>query len=279
MQSARMSKRTRRFVAGLVLAHAIGITSARAADDARNWELSLGAGVAQVPDYSGAHSGSARLWAWADGTYRTEGFGTLVLDSGSLTIAPEARWDFVDSKSAGIGALVGYRPGRGDQDPKTFRGNDGSTSLRGLPPVGSAIDTGIAGHATILGVPWFAQIRSALSGAQGTLVNLGVYLPFEPASRVEMSLVPTLTWSNARQMRALYGVSHESSAASGFAAYEPASGWENAAIELATDWRFADKWHLLASVAYERLLDGAARSPVVQSVNQPKALVGLAVDF
>jgi outer membrane protein len=268
-----------RIVIGAALACVLRVTTACAADEARSWELSVGAGVAQVPDYSGAHSGSARLWFWADGKYRTEGAGTLVLDSGSLVIAPEARWDFVDSTSTGIGVLVGYRPGRTDRDPKTFRGNDGSTDLLGLPPVGSAIDAGIAGHVTVGGVPLFAQVRGALSGAQGTIVDIGSYLPFEAAKDVELTIVPSVRWANARQMRALYGVSAESSRISGFAAYEPGGGWESVAVEVGGDWRIDGKWHLLASIAYQRLLGTAARSPIVLSPTQPKALLGVTLDF
>jgi outer membrane protein len=80
-------------------------------------------------------------------------------------------------------------------------------------------------------------------------------------------------------MRAFFGVSPTAAQASGFAAYAPGRGWENAAIEIAADWHIAGPWHFIASVAYERLLGGAARSPIVQTANQPSVLGGLTVAF
>ena len=265
-----------------VFAIAFGLalrTGAAAADDTRNWDLALGVGAAYAPDYGGASAASPRLRVWADGVYRTQGFGTLALDSGSLTIAPELRWDFVDSLDSGIGVLVGYRGGRNDRNPGSTSAEDGSARLQGLPSISGAIDAGVGGHVTVLGVPLFAQVRTALHGTQGALMNLGAYLPFKPRLDFELTILPTVTWANTRQMRALYGVSPTAAMGSSFAPYDPGAGWENAAVEVAGDWRVSGRWHLIASVAYQRLLGNAARSPIVQTANQASALAGVTLDF
>jgi outer membrane scaffolding protein for murein synthesis (MipA/OmpV family) len=264
-----------------MLAFACGLVVAKVAeaDEKRNWDLALGIGVAYAPDYAGASATSPRLRVWADGAYRTDGFGTLALDSGSLTIAPEVRWDFVDSLDSGIGVLVGYRGGRNDRNPGFTSVGDGSARLQGLPSVGGAIDAGVGGHVTVLGVPLFAQVRTAMHGPQGALLNLGAYLPFKPGLDLELTVLPTVTWSNARQMRAFYGVSPTAATTSGFASYDPSAGWENAAVEIAGDWRVSGGWHIVASVACQRLLGNAARSPIVQTANQASALAGVALDF
>jgi outer membrane protein len=208
-----------------------------------------------------------------------DGYGSIALDSGSLTIAPELRWDFIDTPNAGIGLLVGYRAGRNDRNPSFASANDGSNRLHGLPDVSNTIDAGVAGHVALLGVPIFAQVRSALSGTQGILLNLGIYLPFEPAPDFELTVLPTLTWANARQMRALYGVTPAAAMASGFAPYDTGGGWENAAVEIGGDWRISGVWHLIASAAYQHLLGSAARSSIVQTANQSSALIGIAFHF
>lgn len=261
-------------------AFAVLLSASAIADDAkRNWELAIGIGATYSPDYNGSRAASGRLQLWADGSYRTEGFGTLALDSGSLTIAPEARWDFVDSADGGIGALVGYRAGRNDRKPRLIGAEDGSPFLTGLPSVSSTLDAGMAGHLTVLGLPLFAQIRSAAGGAQGTLLNLGAYIPLKPQPDFELTVLPTVTYSNTRQMRAFYGVSAAASMNSGFAPYDPGAGWENAAIEIGGDWHLSGGLHLIVSLAYQRLLGNAAASPIAQTPNQPSALVGIAVDF
>lgn len=273
---SRLNGKALRRTLGMALAL---MASAALAEEHSAWDLALGLGVDYSPDYSGANSNSPRLRIWADGAYRTANFGTFALDSGSLTIAPEARWDFVDSTNFGIGLLIGYRAGRDDQDPKFASATDGSTRLRGLPDVGDTLDYGIAGHVTIAGIPLFAQLRSAFSGGQGTILTAGLYLKFTPAQNFELTVLPTVTAANSRQMQAFYGVSPAAAAASGFAVYQPGGGWQNAAIEVVGDWRIAGPWHFIASIAYQRLLGKAADSPVVQTANQPSALAGVVYDF
>lgn len=251
----------------------------RAADDERNWEFSVSAAGAYVPDYRGAHHAGPRAWIWADGSYRTERYGSFVLDSGSLTIAPEVRWDFVDSSDTSLGLLVGYRAGRDDRKPNLTGESEGSERLRGLPAVGGAVDAGIAGHVTVGGVPVFAQVRSAFNGAQGTVATFGVYLPWQATPDLEITIMPTVTWANAKQMRALYGVSRADSPASGFAPYDPGAGFENAALEIGGDWHVQGPWHVVASLAYAHLLPHAAHSPIVQSAGQPSGLLGVSYQF
>jgi MipA family protein len=257
----------------------LGGISPAIADEQRPWELQVGAGIAYMPDYSGARASGPRLRLWADGTFRTTDLGTFAIDSGSLTIDPEFRWDVVDKPDLGVGVLVGYRFGRSSSNPSFASANDGSARLAGLADIGGTFDVGLAGHVTVFGVPLFAQVRSALSGAQGTIVNVGFYVPVSPGSTVEFVLLPTVTWANARQMRAFYGVSGMGSATSGFPAYRPGAAWENAALEVSADWNAGRGLHLLASLSYQRLLGSAGASPVVQTRNQASALAGLACSF
>jgi len=269
----------RTLVASVACACALGINGPALADEHPDWDLQFGAGIASMPDYSGASASSARLRVWVDGAYRTANFGTFAIDSGSLTIDPELRWDFVDSRELGYGVLVGYRSGRGDSSPSFASANSGSARLSGLPNISGAIDVGLVGHIAVFGVPLFAQVRSAVNGAQGTLVNVGAYLALPLDAAIELTVLPTVTWANGREMRAFYGITAEQSATTGFAAYSPSAGWENAALEVAGDWNIGSGWHLLASVAYQRLLGNAAASPLTQTRNQPSAFAGAAWNF
>jgi outer membrane scaffolding protein for murein synthesis (MipA/OmpV family) len=240
------------------------------------FELELGVGTARSPDYSGSSSHVAQMRLWANGTLRTAELGTFALDSGSLTIDPECRWNFVDTPDVGLGVLVGYRPGRDDRKPTFFGWNSGSEALRGLPTVPPAIDLGAQGYVAVYGLPLFAQIRSAVGGAQGTLVIIGAFATFSVGADAEMTVLPTATWADARQMRAFYGVGVGASAASGFSPYAPGAGWQNTALEFGGDWRIVREWHLVASIAYERLLGEAAGSPIVGAKNQLSGLIGIA---
>ncbi len=264
----------RRWSAALLVALVTASNPALAADE-RRWDLQLSSGVEQGPDYEGSRDHATRGRIWADGELRTADLGTFALDSGSLSIPPALRWDLPGSRDFGAGPLVGYREGRSDSNPRKFGGGNGSTSLAGLPEVAGSVDVGLGGHVVWLGVPAFAQVRSALSGLQGTLVIAGLYLPYDPSPEVEFTLLPTLTWANTRQMRAMFGVSAASAASTGLPAYNPAGGWQAATAEAAIDWKVDGPWHVVASVAIERLIGQAARSPLTESATQTSVIVGV----
>lgn len=264
---------------GIACGCVLGMDVLAIADEHPNWDLQIGAGVAYMPDYNGARASSPRLRTWADGSYRTPDFGTFAIDSGSLTIDPELRWDFVDKRDLSFGVLLGYRSGRSDSSPSFASANSGSPRLAGLPNIRGSIDAGVEGHVAIFGVPLFAQVRSAISGPQGMLLNVGAYLPQSLGSAFELTLLPTVTWVDSREMRAFYGISAEHSAKTGFAAYNPPAAWENAALEVVGDWRIGIGWHFIASVAYQRLLGNAAASPLVQTRNQASAVAAVAWSF
>ncbi|MFN9209351.1 MAG: MipA/OmpV family protein [Betaproteobacteria bacterium] len=258
---------------------AVGTAQAAEGDKpARPWNLELGVGASYEPNYSGANASSPRLLLWASGEYATRDWGTLALDSGSLTLDPQLRWTVGDDRTWGLGLLLGYRAGRSDSDPGLIADN-GSDRLQGMGSVSAAVDGGVQGWAAVFGVPVFAQLRSALGGDQGTLGVLGIYLPLEPTREFTLTVLPSVAWANGKQMQALYGVTPVQSAASGFTAYSAGAGWQNAALEIDGDWKIAGPWHLVGGVAYQRLLGNAADSPLVQGKNQWSGLVGLSCKF
>src|SRR5215467_1796803 len=108
----------------VVIASALLCSNTRA-EEPRPWDLTLGVGLSLMPQYSGASASRPRLRLWVDAEYRTANLGSVAIDSGSLTIDPELRWNVVDQPEVGFGPLIGYRFGRDDKDPGLFSGNDG----------------------------------------------------------------------------------------------------------------------------------------------------------
>jgi len=260
----------------------VAVTLAAATDAEevkRPWEFELGVGSSYKPDYSGSKDSSLRLPIWASGKYKTEHWGTVALDSGSLALDPELRWNFVDGHDASFGLLLGYRDGRDEEDPSLIGGGTGSTRLRGMGTISTAVDAGVQGHVLVFGVPLFAQVRSALNGEQGTLVILGSYVPIKIGNCFELTVLPTLTWADSTQMQAFYGVTPVQSARSGIQAYDANSGLQSAALEIIGDLTISGGWHAVGSVAFQRLLSDAASSPVVQEKGQVSGLLGMSYRF
>jgi outer membrane scaffolding protein for murein synthesis (MipA/OmpV family) len=239
--------------------------------------LEIGAGVASLPDYPGSRTASPRARVWVDATWPTARFGTFAIDSGSLTLEPALRWSpFDDASRAGASLLLGYRNGRTDEDPSFGSTNDGSVRLRGLPDVAGSADLGFEAHARPFGVPVFGIARHAVHGAQGTTVDLGLYAPLKVAGSVELTLLPSVRWNDAREARAWYGIEPAAAAATGRPAYAPGSGFQRAAFEVALDVPLAGGWHATGSLAWVQLLGDAAHSPLVERRGQPMALIGVA---
>jgi outer membrane protein len=258
---------------------ALGVAQAAEVENSsRPWQLELGVGASYQPDYSGSKTSSPRALLWASGEYTTENWGKFALDSGSLTLDPQLRWNFIDGEEASFGLLLGYRDGRSDSNPGWFA-DPGSTRLKGMGSVNAAVDAGVQGHVAVFGVPLFAQVRAALNGDQGTIGVLGAFLPLDLTRDFTLTVLPSVTWANAKQMQAFYGVTPAQSAASGFKAYDVGSGWQNAALELVGDWKITGPWHLIGSAGYQRLLGDAADSPLTQDKNQWSGMLGLSYRF
>ncbi|MFH0782791.1 MAG: MipA/OmpV family protein [Pseudomonadota bacterium] len=257
----------------------VSSAAAEAETSKRPWDFEIGFGPSYKPDYSGSQDSSPHLLLWASGEYRTEHLGTFALDSGSLTIDPELRWNFLDGRDAAFGLLLGYREGRDDQEPGLLGSGTGSSRLQGMGTISAVVDAGVQGHVSVFGVPLFAQVRRALNSEQGTLVILGAYLPLKLGSCFELVMLPTLTLADSDQMQAFYGVTPTQSAGSGFRAYEARSGWQSAALEMIGDWTISGGWHAICSVTYLHLLADAASSPLVQEKGQVSGLLGMSYRF
>jgi outer membrane protein len=82
-------------------------------------------------------------------------------------------------------------------------------------------------------------------------------------------------------MRTYFGVTPAESARSGLNAYNPGSGIKGAGLEVSARYEFTQQWALVGLAYYERLIGGAAASPVVKvgDENQFTAKLGLSYKF
>ncbi len=237
-------------------------------------EADLGAGLEIGPTYVGSNRTVTRPRIFGDIVYRTREGGTVSLVSGSLTIAPTIQFNPVDTRPTGWGMLVGYREGRtgrGSRSPFSYSGDE---RLGRLPDVRGMAEVGMQAHVTVVHVPVFAIIRSAVTSAESA-ATVGAYIGGPDGADVQVTVLPTITWSDRRQRNLSYGVSPEASSASGLPSYRLAGGWDNAALELMGDWHVAGAWHVVVSTALQRLLAASTRSPLVSRASQPSVAAGL----
>ncbi len=112
-----------------------------------------------------------------------------------------------------------------------------------------------------------AAIVKLRDGGRGErLIGVGTDLTAPIAARHWfLNFRLTATWADAKGVQPLFGITPAQSARSGLATYSPSSGMRNLTAEPALIYDVDGHWAIAARFSYERLLDGAADSPLVRT--------------
>ncbi len=108
-----------------------------------------------------------------------------------------------------------------------------------------------------------------LSAAVGTIIRKG---PFE--------FIPEIgaEWKNQTYMNAYYSVPATATALTGYNAYRPGAGFEEAAVRLTSFYDMSEKWQLVVRGEAKLLLSEAKNAPFVkQDGDDFQALFGMGV--
>jgi outer membrane scaffolding protein for murein synthesis (MipA/OmpV family) len=128
-----------------------------------------------------------------------------------------------------------------------------------------------------------AEVRKAIGGYDGVVADLALSWAKPVSKRLYLVVAPNLHIADARFMRAYFGVTAGAAAVGGLAAYQPGAGLERAGLRVVAVRQLGPRISLSASAVYDRLLGGAAHSPVVRvptgSVDQPAAFISLRYHF
>jgi outer membrane protein len=251
----------------LTCAFAAGDASAKDCGE-RGWTLQLGLGAGYFPDYVGSGSSTVQLVPAAVGSWCTESWGTVELDTASSTVGPTLTWKFLDREDWSLGLQTALRYGRTDQKAGGLRLNAGSTSLKGLNDIEDVFDLG--GQATLNlaeQTQFYVQARTA-GGNGGWLVESGIYAEIPLSPRLGIALIPSIAWGDGSYTTKYFGVTPTEAVRSGFRAYAPGAGLTGASFEIAAEYGFTREWSLIVDLGYTRLLGDAADSPIVTDRNQ-----------
>jgi outer membrane scaffolding protein for murein synthesis (MipA/OmpV family) len=230
---------------------------ARADDPAilRNaWDVTIGGGGRYTPEYEGGRHMNFELrpyfdvtWYDVNGRQRTflnvdDGLGIYLLSTERFRLAPLITWRF----------------GRQESD---------SSELRGLGNVDAGVQVGglfeYQPHDCCI---TFLKVRRDVNDQSGSFVDIGADLTAPIVARhwfVNFRL--TTTWADGEGLRPLFGITPAQSARSGLDVYNPSSGMRNVTAEPTLIYDFDGRWAIAARLTYERLLDGAADSPLIRT--------------
>lgn len=151
----------------------------------------------------------------------------------------------------------------------------------GLPAVGRTVELG--GYAqtwTDDRWRWHGEVRKGLGGHEGWISQLGVDYVRRDRDAWLVSLGPRVVVTDSRYQRAWFGVSPDAAARTGLAAYSPGGGIQSLGATSRVIYALTPRWGVQAQAVYQRLIDDAARSPVIRRVNsQDQLSAGIALTY
>ncbi|KAF1046046.1 MAG: hypothetical protein GAK35_01160 [Herbaspirillum frisingense] len=247
----------------LLVAAALVVVAAptQAADAQQGNVLTLGAGAAFGPRYSGSDqnrvgAGLALDYSMANGffagTTRGIGYGSHI-----------GKMDY--------SIALGYRGGRKDSNSNGLTGDSGSDYLRGMGEIKGSVTTLLSvGYGLTDWLHLGLQAEVPLSQRDnGTALHFGASSPFYSSASDELTLGATGSWGNNKYMQTYYGVTASQSAASGFRQHGAKSGIYAYTVNLAWKHKFGPNWSLMTTVGAMQLTGDAGDSPIVKRKTAP----------
>jgi outer membrane scaffolding protein for murein synthesis (MipA/OmpV family) len=224
------------------------------------WRVTVGAGAMLQPNFEGAKRYEGEPSGILDIRYRDLAF---LSDGEGLGV------NLVHGPGYRAGIAIGYDLGRDTHD---------DPRLLHLSNVSPAPEPKLFAQYFLLPVVLTLDLRKAIGGNDGLIGDFGAYVPLPLADRhAFLFLGPSVTMANDRYMRSYFGVSPSESAVSGLREFAPGGGVKNATLGATAVWLLGDHWLLLGQGAYERLLGGAATSPIPETRTQ--FVLGLNVGY
>lgn len=216
--------------------------------------FTIGAGASITPDYFGA-------------------------DDYSLGPAGVMRFDYIRlpgglefGSSGGVGFVEGFGP-RGSARYIGDRRASDNGELRGLDNVPTSFEIGLG-----LGYDaeyWraFADARYGVIGHHSWVGVLGADAILRPNEAWVVNFGPRAQWGSDRFMNTYFGVSDREASRNNtnfHQPYEASSGFYAVGVELGARYAFSPNWGVEGKATYERLINDAYDSPIVEqgSANQ-----------
>ena len=164
-------------------------------------------------------------------------------------------------------------------DPARTSSSD--KALRGLPNVGAAVELGA--FAEYFPVDWFRtrlEVRNGFGGHQGVVGDLSADAIIPLTERLTFSGGPRFSLKDAKSLSPYFNVDAAESIASGLPEYRLKGATASTGVGAQLGYMLTPQWEVHGYVEYERLLNGAASSPLIKLRGSPdQVTVGLGVSY
>jgi len=233
---------------------------------AKGWIVSLGGSLQLGPKYDGANA--AGLSFMPSLSWRRVG-------EAEDFSSPDDSFDYAlyDNDRFSFGLAGNWKEGRY---------SSASGRLFGMRDVPWTVEAGVFAEFW----PILERLRTRVEIRQGFHGHHGLVADFsadwvEKIGRFTLSGGPRLSLGNASYMRRNFGVTLEESLANGFLApYRPSAGARSVGVAGALQYTWSEAWATTLFARYDRMIDAAARSPLVQTIGQRDQItVGLGATY
>ncbi len=244
----------------------------------------IGQAVGMRPDYQGSNDTSGIVLPLVDirqegflfirgaSVNQNEGYGSIGWNALNFGYKEHGKRKF----GLSLGPMIRFNPGRHEND---------NSALNGLGDIDNNLGTG--GFIEARANDWLVDV-SATSQKTGKKED-GLLVVFRSSiiCRINkrFSITPAVftSWGNKDYMQGFYGVDSTQATRSGLMQFNAESGLKDVGFQLSTTYSLSGNFLLNGQVGYQRLLNGAADSPIVDNNNgsrgQISALFGMAYRF
>lgn len=250
--------------------------------DANDFHGRFGVGAGIAPDYEGSDESGLTVLPLADVTAPGGLFlkGASVNPNDGLASAglPLLNLDYSEGSRRrlrlSVGPLVRYRGGRDEDD---------SDTLAGLGDIDPSIEVG--GFMEVQAGIWSAEATAAQdvsNGHDGFLITFGTKAMLPASDNLTISAGLSTSWADGDYTQNFFGVTGGQAVRRGHARFDGNEGFKDLGIQIGASYAVSESWSLDGQLGYQRLLNDAADSPLVDKAGSPdqvRALVGIAYRF
>jgi len=135
--------------------------------------------------------------------------------------------------------------------------------LTGLNDVDGAVELGLGLAYTSRNFDAFADLRYGVIGHESLVGELGADVKFQASDRLTLSAGPRLFMGSDKYAQTYFGVT--AAEATYGPAYTAGGGLLSAGVELGAQYKINDDWGVEGAVSWNRFMNSAADSPIVQT--------------
>jgi outer membrane protein len=235
----------------------------------KEWDVTLGAGLALRPTYEGSDRYTASPLPILNVTYRDW------LSLGTNGLSAYLRRDALQ-----VGAGLTYGGGRDEKDDSMFGGGD--KRLKGMGKIDGALGLRAFAVYDLKPIRLSASVTKFTGDKDkndGAVVEIGAAYPVRVTN--ELTVTPNIgaSWADENYMQSYFGVTSQQAARSRFTRFTAEAGLKDVSVGVNANYRFTQNWFAGASATMKQLASDAAKSPLSFADTQGVFLVSVGYRF